>query len=65
VLLEIKNANVGTSQNNSQPVNNPPSNSDPVTCTAPQVLNETGDACIDPVSETPSVSAPVISEQAQ
>ena len=65
VLLEIKNANVGTSQNNSQPVNNPPSNSDPVTCTAPQVLNETGDACIDPVSETPSVSAPVISEPAQ
>ena len=65
VLLEIKNANVGTSQNNSQPVNNPPSNSDPVTCTTPQVLSETGDACIDPVSETPSVSAPVISEPAQ
>jgi hypothetical protein len=35
------------------PTDPTPTTLDPLTCTAPQVLNQTGDACVDPVAETP------------
>ena len=44
------------------PPANSPTTSDPLTCTAPQVLNQTGDACIDPITDTPPAETPPVED---
>jgi hypothetical protein len=60
VLLEMKNGNTPTVPNNPTPPSTPDLTppSDPLTCTAPQVINQAGDACVDPVVETPQIYTP-------
>jgi hypothetical protein len=56
-LLQAQNI-----QNTPQPTSPNPTTPDPLTCTAPQVLNQTGDACVDPIVETPPTDTPPTEE---
>jgi hypothetical protein len=60
VLLQMKNGNTPTVPNNPVPPSTPDLTplSDPLTCTTPQVINQAGDACVDPVIETPQIDTP-------
>jgi hypothetical protein len=52
-LRELKQ-NLNTSSPSTPPVVPPTTpDSTPLTCTTPQILNQAGDACIDPVTDTP------------
>lgn len=65
VLLQMKNGSTG-SVPNSPPSDNTPPTPDPLVCTAPQVLNQAGDTCIDPEptqsEETPPIETPSTEE---
>jgi hypothetical protein len=61
-LLQAQNI-----QNTPQPTSPNPTTPDPLACTAPQVLNQTGDACVDPEpvpvsEETPPTDTPPTEE---